>query len=82
MLVAWQVSRLAFNAWRAEDVAPTPLQTPLWIPQSVMGIGMVLVVSPHFAESIQKQLADLGHDNFRIGTVAAATAAEARVVLR
>ena len=47
-----------------------------------MGIGMVLVVSPHFAESIQKQLADLGHDNFRIGTVAAATAAEARVVLR
>ena len=42
-LVAWQVSRLAFNAWRAEDVAPTPLQTPLWIPQSVMGIGMMLL---------------------------------------
>jgi len=42
-LVAWQVSRLAFNAWRGEDVAPTPLQTPLWIPQIVMGIGMALL---------------------------------------
>ncbi|MCE9629497.1 MAG: phosphoribosylformylglycinamidine cyclo-ligase [Planctomycetia bacterium] len=47
-----------------------------------MGIGMVLVVSPHVAESIQKQLADLGHENFRIGTVATATAAEDRVILR
>jgi len=47
-----------------------------------MGIGMVLVVSPHFADSIQKQLADLGHENFRIGTVAAAAADAERVVLR
>lgn len=42
-LIAWQVSRLSFNALRAEDVAPTPLQTPLWIPQLVMGVGMVLL---------------------------------------
>ena len=47
-----------------------------------MGVGMVLVVSPHFADSIQHQLADLGHQNWRIGTVRAADAAEARVVLR
>ena len=47
-----------------------------------MGIGMVLVVSPHFAGSIRSQLADLGHDTFPIGTVAAATAADERVVLR
>lgn len=38
--VTWQLGRLAMNSWRAEDVAPTPLQTPLWIPQSVMVFGM------------------------------------------
>ena len=47
-----------------------------------MGVGMVLVVSPHFADSIQRQLADLGHENWKIGTVTAATAAQDRVVLR
>jgi phosphoribosylformylglycinamidine cyclo-ligase len=47
-----------------------------------MGIGMALVVSPHFADSIQKQLADLGHESFRIGRVAAARADAERVVLR
>jgi len=46
-----------------------------------MGIGMVLVVSPHFADSIQSQLADLGFDTWRIGSVRAATSAEERVVL-
>jgi len=47
-----------------------------------MGVGMVLVVSPHFADSIQRQLADLGHENWKIGTVTAATADQDRVVLR
>jgi phosphoribosylaminoimidazole (AIR) synthetase len=47
-----------------------------------MGVGMVLVVSPHFADSIQRQLADLGHENWRIGTVTAAKADQDRVVLR
>ncbi len=47
-----------------------------------MGIGMVLVVSPHFADSIQNQLADLGYDSGRIGKVTASTAADERVVLR
>jgi TRAP-type C4-dicarboxylate transport system permease small subunit len=42
-LVTWQLTRLALNAWRAEDVAPTPLQTPLWMPQSAMGVGMALL---------------------------------------
>lgn len=42
-LVTWQLSRLALNSWRAEDVAPTPLQTPLWLPQSAMAIGMALL---------------------------------------
>jgi TRAP-type C4-dicarboxylate transport system permease small subunit len=42
-LVTWQLTRLTMNSWRAEDVAPTPLQTPLWLPQSAMAIGMALL---------------------------------------
>jgi TRAP-type C4-dicarboxylate transport system permease small subunit len=42
-LITWQLTRLALNAWRAEDVAPTPLQTPLWMPQASMAIGMALL---------------------------------------
>jgi hypothetical protein len=40
------------------------------------------VVSPRSAESIQQQLADLGFENWKIGTVRSATADEDRVVLR
>ena len=42
-LVTWQLIRLAMNSYRAEDVAPTPLATPLWMPQIWMGIGMALL---------------------------------------
>ncbi|MGP1676280.1 MAG: TRAP transporter small permease [Burkholderiales bacterium] len=42
-LVTWQLSRLVLNSWHTEDVAPTPLQTPLWLPQSAMAIGMALL---------------------------------------
>jgi TRAP-type C4-dicarboxylate transport system permease small subunit len=42
-LVTWQLTRLVLNSWRAEDVAPTPLQTPLWMPQASMAIGMALL---------------------------------------
>lgn len=42
-LVTWQLGRLAVNSWKSGDVAPTPLQTPLWLPQMVMGIGMAFL---------------------------------------
>jgi TRAP-type C4-dicarboxylate transport system permease small subunit len=42
-LVTWQLTRLMLNSWRAEDVAPTPLQTPLWMPQATMALGMALL---------------------------------------
>jgi TRAP-type C4-dicarboxylate transport system permease small subunit len=42
-LVTWQITRLTLNSLRNEDVAPTPLQTPLWIPQSLMAIGGALL---------------------------------------
>lgn len=41
--ITWQLTRLVMNSWRSEDVAPTPLQTPLWIPQTAMAIGMFLL---------------------------------------
>jgi phosphoribosylformylglycinamidine cyclo-ligase len=47
-----------------------------------MGVGMVLVVAPHFADSIRKQLADCGHDSWMIGTVHASTPDHERVVLQ
>jgi TRAP-type C4-dicarboxylate transport system permease small subunit len=42
-IITWQLTRLTLNSWRSEDVAPTPLQTPLWLPQSTMAIGMALL---------------------------------------
>ncbi len=42
-LLTWQLYRLASNSWHSEDVAPTPLQTPRWLPQSTMAIGMALL---------------------------------------
>jgi phosphoribosylaminoimidazole (AIR) synthetase len=47
-----------------------------------MGVGMVLVVSPHFADSIRHQLADLGFESWKIGDVHAASPADERVVLK
>jgi TRAP-type C4-dicarboxylate transport system permease small subunit len=42
-LVAWQLARLTLNSWHSGDVAPTPLRTPLWLPQTVMGVGMAFL---------------------------------------
>jgi TRAP-type C4-dicarboxylate transport system permease small subunit len=42
-LVTWQLYRLTYNSWHTDDVAPTPLHTPLWLPQSTMAIGMMLL---------------------------------------
>lgn len=42
-ILLWQLSRLVLNSWRSEDVAPTPLLTPLWLPQATMPIGAALL---------------------------------------
>jgi TRAP-type C4-dicarboxylate transport system permease small subunit len=42
-VITWQLTRLVLNSWRSEDVAPTPLQTPLWLPQATMAIGVALL---------------------------------------
>ncbi len=46
-----------------------------------MGLGMVLVVSPHFVDSIQHQLADMGMTSWKLGTAMAAKEENERVVL-
>jgi TRAP-type C4-dicarboxylate transport system permease small subunit len=43
VVVTWQLIRLVMNSWRSADVAATLLQTPLWLPQSAMGLGMALL---------------------------------------
>jgi TRAP-type C4-dicarboxylate transport system permease small subunit len=43
LVLAWQLVRLELNTWRSEDVAPTPLGTPLWLPQLVMPVGAAIV---------------------------------------
>ena len=40
LVLTWQLCRLAINSWNSEDVAPTPLMTPLWAPQALMPLGM------------------------------------------
>ena len=46
-----------------------------------MGIGMVLVVSQHFAASIRSQIADCGIETFELGVVKAASPSHERAVV-
>jgi hypothetical protein len=52
--VTWQLVRLALNSWRTQDVAPTPLATPLWLPQTSMGLGMALLCLALMRSTIAK----------------------------
>jgi len=40
-VLLWQLTRFVLTTHRSEDVAPTLLATPLWIPQALMPIGML-----------------------------------------
>ena len=40
-VLMWQLTRFVATSFRSEDVAPTLLGTPLWIPQALMPIGML-----------------------------------------
>ena len=39
-ILLWQMIRLTLNSFASEDVAPTPLMTPLWLPQALMPLGL------------------------------------------
>lgn len=40
-ILVWQLTRFVATSFRSEDIAPTLLATPLWIPQALMPIGML-----------------------------------------
>ncbi|MEA2791293.1 MAG: TRAP-type transport system small permease protein [Acetobacteraceae bacterium] len=40
-VLLWQLTRFVATSYRSEDVAPTLLATPLWIPQTLMPIGVL-----------------------------------------
>jgi TRAP-type C4-dicarboxylate transport system permease small subunit len=41
VVLLWQLTRFVATSYRSEDVAPTLLGTPLWIPQTLMPIGVL-----------------------------------------
>ena len=47
-----------------------------------MGIGLVLIVSPFYAESIQKMFRQSGFDNWKIGAVSSTSGSEKSVSVR
>jgi TRAP-type C4-dicarboxylate transport system permease small subunit len=40
LLLAWYFIRFEMSSWRFDNRAPTYLNTPLWLPQLVMPLGM------------------------------------------
>jgi TRAP-type C4-dicarboxylate transport system permease small subunit len=40
LVILWQLCRLQIQSWNYGDVAPTELQTPLWLPRITMPLGM------------------------------------------
>ncbi len=43
IILVWQLARLTLQSYRSEDMAPSLLATPLWIPQAIMPIGALAV---------------------------------------
>jgi len=43
-IFTWQFGRMTLRTWERGSFASTPAETPLWIPQSVMVAGSVLIV--------------------------------------
>ena len=43
-ILLWQLARLELGTWQSDDVAPTILGTPLWIPRLTMPLGMAVLL--------------------------------------
>jgi TRAP-type C4-dicarboxylate transport system permease small subunit len=41
LVLLWQLTRFVMTSYKSEDIAPTLLGTPLWIPQALMPIGIL-----------------------------------------
>ncbi|HEX3862171.1 MAG TPA: TRAP transporter small permease [Stellaceae bacterium] len=44
-ILLWQLARFEWTTWNSEDVAPTNLATPLWIPRLMMPIGIAVLTA-------------------------------------
>ena len=53
----WQYIGLVRSSWRFGDRAPTFLETPLWLPRSLLLLGMAALC----ASLVRSLAADLGH---------------------
>lgn len=43
-LVTWYLALFAYDAWKSGATAPSFVETPMWIPQVTMPIGMALLL--------------------------------------
>jgi TRAP-type C4-dicarboxylate transport system permease small subunit len=44
VLLLWSMIRFTWITWQREAIAPTLIETPLWIPQLAMPLGMLILV--------------------------------------
>jgi TRAP-type C4-dicarboxylate transport system permease small subunit len=56
-IFVWQFIGLVRSSWRFGDHAPTFLETPLWLPRSLLVIGMAALC----VSLVRSLAADLGH---------------------
>lgn len=61
-IVLWQVTALTWSTWTRRMVAPTLLETPLWLPQLAMPIGCALLAFAFLLELRDHVRAALGAD--------------------
>jgi TRAP-type C4-dicarboxylate transport system permease small subunit len=59
LVIFWQLCRLEMQSWSYGDVAPTELQTPLWLPRITMPLGM-FALSLVLLRSLFESLKTLG----------------------
>ena len=57
LVIFWQLCRLEMQSWAYGDVAPTELQTPLWLPRITMPLGMFGLSLVLFRELIESMKA-------------------------
>ena len=43
-VITWYLTVFAVDSWKSGDFAPSNIQTPMWIPQCVMPIGMAMLL--------------------------------------
>jgi TRAP-type C4-dicarboxylate transport system permease small subunit len=53
-LLCWQLGSLALRSFERAITAPTALRTPLWVPQSLMTLGALILVLALLAQLVRR----------------------------